>query len=173
MEALRLRELETALAASTNKPTAELLQLAANVPPGIMDQGTMYRSPAAYRTAPVTTNSTAATSRTAFEPIFNEDVVVVQPASTAVVPQPTPAPVSYQEESPEVKAARAAFLKAFEAALARAAPTTTAAPRVLAASLAAGAVGPAAVRTPSAPSFGAPYAPVGLPLGGGYLNFLG
>jgi hypothetical protein len=188
MEALRLREQQATLN-NASEPTTVLLERAAKIPPGVMDQGTMYRSPAAFRTGPV---PAAATSRAAFEPIFNEDAAAVTsspqkapvaalPAVASSLPAAAPAAVGYLEETPEVKAARAAFLQAYKAALA-VQPTpgtsaTTAAPAVAAAATGAVGLATAGRLSAAAPSFNTAYARAGgLPFSGApspYLPYLG
>jgi hypothetical protein len=203
MEALRLREQQATLSNASSEPTTALLERTApkKIPPGVMDQGTMYRSPAAFRAgpAPAPDLTPSPTSRAAFEPIFNEDTAAAA-AKPSVASSLPPVPVAaaqpsertsvtsapgYLDETPEVKAARAAFLEAYKAALAvqqtPASTSTTVAPAGRAATgavapagrAATGAVAPAITRLSAAsPSYNA-YAAAGLGGASPYFPYLG
>ncbi len=130
-EAIRLREFQDALAAA-RQPSVELMTTVPSVPPGVVDQGTMFRSPAAYRSLATDKAAAApAASRSAFEPLFLEDTV----ERTTVPAAAAPAVSQIQKQAAAAPAAAAAA-KAV-AAPAAAAPKAAAAAKAVAASAAA------------------------------------
>ncbi len=153
-EAIRLREFQDALAAA-RQPSVELMTTVPSVPPGVVDQGTMFRSPAAYRSL---ATDKAAASRSAFEPLFLEDTV-----ERTTVPVAAAAAVGSSAVSQIQKQAAAAAPTAAAAAKAVAAPTAIAGKGVAASAAAApkAAAAAKAVAAPAAVAAAAPKATAG------------
>ncbi len=143
-EAIRLREYQDALAAA-RQPSVELMTTVPSVPPGVVDQGTMFRSPAAYRSLATDKAAAApAASRSAFEPLFLEDTVERTTVPAAVG---SPAVSQIQKQAAAAAPTAAAAVKAV-AAPAAAAAAPAAAPKAAAAAKAAAA--PSAADAPAA-----------------------
>jgi hypothetical protein len=198
-EAIRLREFQDALAAA-RQPSVELMTTVPSVPPGVVDQGTMFRSPAAYRSLATDKAAAApAASRSAFEPLFLEDTVErttvpavgspavsqIQKLAAAAAPTAAAAVKAVAAPAAAPKAAAAAKAAAAPAAIAAAAAAAPAAanfledtPEVKAAKASfhlaferALAVARAPPTTTPAPASALSYAPAGLSLR--YPTFLG
>ncbi len=138
-EAIRLREFQDALAAA-RQPSVELMTTVPSVPPGVVDQGTMFRSPAAYRSLATDKAAAApAASRSAFEPLFLEDTVERTTVPVAAAPA-----VSQIKKQAAAAAAPTAAAAAKAAAPPAAAIATAAAPKAAAASQAVAAPAAAA-----------------------------
>jgi hypothetical protein len=141
-EAIRLREFQDALAAA-RQPSVELMTTVPSVPPGVVDQGTMFRSPAAYRSLATDKAAAAApaASRSAFEPLFLEDTVERTPVPA--VGSPAVSKLAAAAAAPTDAAAAKAVAAPAAVAAAAAAPAA-AAPKAAAAAAAPTAAAPAA-----------------------------
>ncbi len=144
-EAIRLREFQDALAAA-RQPSVELMTTMPSVPPGVVDQGTMFRSPAAYRSLATDRAAAApAASRSAFEPLFLEDTVerTTVPVAAAAVGSPAVSQIQKLAAAAAPTAAAAVKAVAAPAAAAPAAATPKAVAAPAAAPKAAAAAQPA------------------------------
>jgi hypothetical protein len=148
-EAIRLREFQDALAAA-RQPSVELMTTVPSVPPGVVDQGTMFRSPAAYRSLATDKAAAApAASRSAFEPLFLEDTVERTPVPA--VGSPAVSKLAAAAAAPTDAAAAKAVAAPAAVAAAAAAPAA-AAPKAAAAAAAPKAAAAAAAPTAAAPA---------------------
>jgi hypothetical protein len=139
-EAIRLREFQDTLAAA-RQPSVELMTTVPSVPPGVVDQGTMFRSPAAYRSLATDKAAAAppAASRSAFEPLFLEDTVERTTVPAAAAPA-----VSQKQAAAAAPIAAAATKAVAAAAAAAPAAAAAAAPKAAAAAKATAAPAAAA-----------------------------